>query len=279
MYDVIHLKHVELQHSGRDRMFNELKKRYYNVTREAIALFLTHCPTCQLKKRQARKGLVVRPIISNELNSRCQVDLIDMQSQAVTVKGQTFRHILVYQDHLTKFVQLRALENKTANEVAYHLKHIFSIFGAPHILQSDNGKEFVSGVITQLVSQWPGCKLVHGRPRHSQSQGSVERANQDIQDMIFAWTREKNDPNWTTALPEVQFAKNRTIHRGIQRTPYMAMFGVEPRFGLSTSQLPSDMLNTIVTEEDFEDAWNRSIVGGAENNGSGNSSKIIVKQS
>uniref|UniRef100_A0A914P793 Uncharacterized protein n=1 Tax=Panagrolaimus davidi TaxID=227884 RepID=A0A914P793_9BILA len=28
------------------------------------------------------------------------------------------------------------------------------------------------------------CKLIHSKPRHSQSQGSVERANRDIQDML-----------------------------------------------------------------------------------------------
>jgi len=30
-------------------------------------------------------------------------------------------------------------------------------------------------------------KIVHGKPRHSQSQGSVERANQDIENMLATW--------------------------------------------------------------------------------------------
>ncbi|KAK4872311.1 hypothetical protein RN001_016435 [Aquatica leii] len=34
---------------------------------------------------------------------------------------------------------------------------------------------------------WPGLKLVHEKPRHSQSQGSVERSNQDVRDMLVAW--------------------------------------------------------------------------------------------
>ena len=31
---------------------------------------------------------------------------------------------------------------------------------------------------------WPGSKLFHGKPRHSQSQGSVERANKDVEAML-----------------------------------------------------------------------------------------------
>ncbi|XP_045450666.1 uncharacterized protein LOC123659494 [Melitaea cinxia] len=78
---------------------------------------------------------------------------------------------MVYQDHLTKFVLLRVLQCKRAAEVAYHLNDIFLTIGAPCILQSDNGREFVNNVISELA-------------RHSQSQGSVERANQDIENTI-----------------------------------------------------------------------------------------------
>ena len=37
-----------------------------------------------------------------------------------------------------------------------------------------------NSVITELSAMWDGLKIVHGKPRHSQSQGSVERANRDM---------------------------------------------------------------------------------------------------
>ena len=55
------------------------------------------------------------------------------------------------------------------------------MFGAPIILQSDNDREFVSEVIRELKNMWPDCTIVHGRARHPQSQGSVERSNQDFE--------------------------------------------------------------------------------------------------
>ena len=58
-------------------------------------------------------------------------------------------------------------------------------FGAPSVLQSDNGREFANSIINELSSMWDGLKIVYGKPRHSQSQGSVERTNRDIEDIIM----------------------------------------------------------------------------------------------
>ena len=66
------------------------------------------------------------------------MDLIDFQ----TCADGEFKWLLVYQDHFTKLVQLRPIRAKSAIEVATALFDIFSIFGVPAILQSDNGREF-----------------------------------------------------------------------------------------------------------------------------------------
>ena len=52
--------------------------------------------------------------------------------------------ILVYQDHLKRFAQVFPVKSKLVPEIAYQLLDIFSIFGAPSILQSKNGREFVN---------------------------------------------------------------------------------------------------------------------------------------
>jgi len=70
--------------------------------------------------------------------------------------------------------------------VAHHLLNIFLIFGALNILHSDNGREFVNKVISELCSMWDGVKIVHGKPRHIQTQGSIERANQDFKNILRA---------------------------------------------------------------------------------------------
>ncbi|XP_072398311.1 KRAB-A domain-containing protein 2-like [Diabrotica undecimpunctata] len=151
-------------------MIKELKTKYKNITVELV--YLNLCVPCQKKISIPKKGLIVKPILSSAFNSRCQVNLIDMQSQA----DGDYKFIMVYQDHLSKFVQLRALKTKRAEEVAYHLLEVFTIFGVPHILHSDNGREFANKIIEEVCSMWDELKIVHKKPRHSQSQGSKERS-------------------------------------------------------------------------------------------------------
>ncbi|CAJ0914660.1 unnamed protein product, partial [Mesorhabditis belari] len=81
---------------------------------------------------------------------------------------------------------------------------IFGTFGAPKILQSDNGKEFANRLVKELVNRWPSCRIMHGRPRHSQSQGSVERANQDVEKILCTQLREQQSTRWARILPIVQ---------------------------------------------------------------------------
>ncbi|XP_041369797.1 KRAB-A domain-containing protein 2-like [Gigantopelta aegis] len=134
-FDVVKRAHIATGHGGRDKMVYELTKKYANITIEALNLFKSLCLEYQKKrKRPTTKGIVVKPIISKDFNSRAQVDLIDMQSMS---QGQ-FKWIMVYQDHLTKFCVLRPLTSKRAAEVAFQLLDIFLLLGAPCVLQSDN---------------------------------------------------------------------------------------------------------------------------------------------
>ncbi|XP_048482488.1 KRAB-A domain-containing protein 2-like [Plutella xylostella] len=141
-YDVLSDIHRSCGHGGRDKIQYQIKDRFII------------------------KGIVVKPIISRDFNERGQVDLIDLQS----APDGEFKWLLNYQDHSTKFIHLRPLCTKKASEVATELLKIFLEFGAPYILQSDNGKEFTANIIEEMVKMWPECKIIHGTPRHPQTQ-------------------------------------------------------------------------------------------------------------
>ncbi|XP_060861668.1 KRAB-A domain-containing protein 2-like [Metopolophium dirhodum] len=133
----------------------------YQLDTVAETEWNTSCESCQKKGSKAKKGLVVKPIISSEMNSRCQIDLIDMQAQS---------------------------------------DDIFTTFGAPSILQSGSGREFANKVVTEICAMWPELKIVHGKPRHRLSQGSVERDNQDIANMLATWLTDNRTKKWSEEL-------------------------------------------------------------------------------
>lgn len=198
-YDKLLEAHLQTGHGGRDRMLYYMKNKWL-ISKNTCKLFVSMCKICNRKRAAVRKSVVVKPILSEHFNSRGQVDLMDFQSCA---DGE-YHWLMNYQDHHTKFLHLRPLKSKHAAAVADELLKIFFCFGAPSILQSDNGREFVAEVIRELVSLWPHCKIVHGRPRHPQTQGSVERANGDVENSMRAWMIENSSTNWSRGCYEIQ---------------------------------------------------------------------------
>jgi len=153
------------------------------------------CKICNSKKTQKHANLVIRPLTSDDFNSRGQIDLFNFQSTPF----QSYWWVMDYQDHLTKCCFLRPLKTKEVAEVASELFKIFIDFGAPFILQSDNGREFTAKIIQELARMWPQLKIVHSRSRHPQSQGSVERCNQDTELMLQTWLNDNDTNDWITA--------------------------------------------------------------------------------
>ena len=80
--------------------------------------FLACCESCVNKRGKAKKGLVVKPILSKEALSRMQVDFIDLQS----CPDGEYKYILHLQDHLTKFCLIAAKTSKTAATTGHQLK-------------------------------------------------------------------------------------------------------------------------------------------------------------
>ena len=93
VYDILQKAHNATKHGGRDLMKKEIEKRYSGISRNTIMSYLSLCQPCQLKKAKTRKGLVVKPILSKEMKSRCQVDLIDFQAQ----ENGGYKFVMVYQ--------------------------------------------------------------------------------------------------------------------------------------------------------------------------------------
>lgn len=238
---IIRDMHVATGHKGETKTHKKIKEHYANIPMAAVKSFIENCERCAEKsKKKCARGVVVRPILASSLNERGQVDLIDYQS----LPDGEYKFILHYKEHLTKFSICRPLKRKTAADVAAELLHIFLTFGAPRVLQSDNGREFTANIIDNLAEVWTDVVLINGKPRYPQSQGSVERGNCVVKDSLVAWMRDNKTSSWTSGLPFVQWGINTTYSEAIKMTPYEAVFGQKARMGLATA-VPKDLLKGI----------------------------------
>ncbi|XP_070183031.1 KRAB-A domain-containing protein 2-like [Littorina saxatilis] len=215
--------HVHVGHGGRDKTWAEIKANYAGVHHSAVSVFLKTCPSC--RQRQVVKSLPSgKAMINLSFLLRVQIDLIDFRSRP----DRDFKWILHARDCFSKFSWAYPLESKTAAEVAGHLFDQFCTFGPPRLLQSDNGREFTANVIREVCDLWPGTVIIHGRPRHPESQGCIERGNGDLQLKLGKWM-DTNGPQWSRGLKSVVHSINTSVSSATGTTPYELVFGQKPR--------------------------------------------------
>ena len=112
----------------------------------------------------------------------------------------------------------------------------------------------VGQVVDELQRLWPGVEMVKGRPRHSESQGGIERSNRLVQKRLHAWMLQNDSKNWSIGLPFVQWSINTDYHSGIKKTPYEVRYGQKAVRGLTDLPLTRELSARLATEEDLWDA-------------------------
>lgn len=216
---IIALSHSE-GHHGINREHRYISERYAGITREHVAEYVRSCIRC-MKFEPIPKTEPLQPIIATRPFERLQIDLIDLKSHAS--KNCGFAYVANLVDCFSRYCFTKAIKEKTAEEVLKFLQETFATFGFPGILQSDNGKEFKNSLVSQFCSE-NGIKIIHGRPRHPQSQGKVERLNQTLARSLGKCCINDN-PVWIDKLQTVTKRYNLAVHTAFNDTPFFAFFG------------------------------------------------------
>lgn len=126
----------------------------------AVQKFVQLCPICNLKAAQTSQPRL-KPIRSEKVWERIQLDLIDMRSTPCTDDNKIFKWIAHVVDHYSKFHIIWPQEQKTADAVVSGFEtRVLSVFGLPKILQCDNGLEFKNETMRACISRWEGKKLI-----------------------------------------------------------------------------------------------------------------------
>ena len=92
-------------------------------------------------------------------------------------------YIISIIDHFSKFAKNFVIDKKDQNTVLEKINEFIDLFGKPQKILTDNGKEFKNKKFNNYCHK-NEINLIHGRPRHPQTQGLVERYNRTIKDML-----------------------------------------------------------------------------------------------
>jgi transposase InsO family protein len=81
------------------------------------------------------------------------------------------RYILVCIDYITKWVEAKALFKANEQSVEYFLyEYIFTRFGVPREIVTDQGTQFTSRIINSITEQYK-IKQMTSSPYHPQANG------------------------------------------------------------------------------------------------------------
>jgi hypothetical protein len=136
-----------------------------------------------------------------------------------------FNNVLIVVDHLTRRAHfLPCTKSAIAEETAtLFLQGVYRLHGLPRVLVSDRDPKFVCG-FWQTLWRRLGTRRNMSSNRHPETDGLTERVNSPFQQLLRCFCC-YDGSDWTTPLPQVEFAYNYSPALGIEHTPFEANFG------------------------------------------------------
>lgn len=133
-------------HFGVDRTLHKISSRYYwPHMRRDVSSYLAKCIDCQRFKISNFKpsGLLQTPVQAQ----RFEILSIDLFGP-LPETSEGFKWIFIVEDTASRWVELFSLKTATAEECAKCLvNEVVLRYGVPRKVISDNGPQFVSGVM------------------------------------------------------------------------------------------------------------------------------------
>ena len=219
-----------MAHQSKDAIYQLMKKRYtWEGMYRDIKEYTQTCWECQ-QRGTARQNNMKRTIPPTDMFERWGIDIVGPLPQ--TEDGN--RYIVVAMDYFTRWPEARPLRYANVQTVAKFIyEEIICRYGAPKVIQSDQGTHFVNETIGLLTQKFQ-IRYSLSSPYHPQSNGLVERFNKTLCEGIAKVAESIKD--WDDYIQPVLFAYRIKELRISKHSPYYLIYGKEP-------VLPMDMVS------------------------------------
>ena len=172
--------HSAIAHRGRDKTDHYVRERYAGINQEVTELFVSLCTLHQSQRSVTSymKKPVINPIAADSFLKHVEIDLTDFRNLLCSCSS-SHKWMLHINDHYSKYSWLIPLTSKTC-EVVQALQNVFFMFGFPHTLHSDNGKEFTGQKMKDFCKTNPLHKFMALRERQPRSQGPLSSSLEKV---------------------------------------------------------------------------------------------------
>lgn len=242
--NALHAYHDSLAgggHLGIEKVRTALVLKYYwpRMYQDVIN-YVKSCDRCQHAKKDynpAKPPMAALPITKRF--DRWHIDILGPLYK--TTEG--YEYILVCIDSFTRWIEAFPLRTQSAKETATILfQQIFCRYGAPRVLFSDRGRNFMSKLVNALCEMFDITQH-HTSAYHPNTNGLVERQNSTIAASLRSYCGGTSQEEWPKTLHGVLMAyrKSPSMH-STEHSPYQLVFGEEMRLPFDVSLQPKDNL-------------------------------------
>ena len=165
------------------------------------------------------------------------------------------KYILNVTDQLTEWSISVCISDLTDDTTAKAIEeNVFFKYGAPTILISDQGTNYMSSDFEEFLKSW-NVKHHRSSPAHPQSNGMVEKFNGTLA-MLLHSLANHNPENWDLYVPMAVYSYNVSWNAATKATPYYLVFGLDPDpvFTKKLGCSPADIHQDISLEQAREQA-------------------------
>lgn len=222
--------HRRYGHLGWPGLKDILKNRAWwpSIERDVQAQ-IGRCPECQAAKGP-KTDSVRGPRHTLE---RTDIQLFDSWSiDLIGILPKTYnnnRWIITAIERSTGWPITEAVSDATSQTVIKFIhERIFSIYGIPNEILTDNGSNLVSEA-TESYLHSTSLKHRTTTPYHPQTNGKVERFNSTIGSMLTKYLYGKPVRMWDEYLSQATFAVRLRTHAVSKYSPFFLLYGVQPR--------------------------------------------------
>jgi hypothetical protein len=218
---------------------------YWPRMHRDIERYVSRCTTCnKAKSRLNPHGLYMHLPVPSAPWEAISMDFV----LGLPRTKRWIDSVYVVVDHFSKMAHFIPC-HKTDN--ASHVADLFFteivwLHGVPNTV-SDRDAKFLRHFWRTLWFKL-GTKLLFSTTCHPQTDGQTEVVNRTLSTMLRAILKD-NLRLWEECLPHIEFAYNRSIHSTTKLSPFMVVYGLNPRAPTDLLPLPTyEIVNLDATQ-------------------------------
>ena len=223
--EVLSLAHASPMagHLGVNKTYRKILAHFYwPKLKHDVVQFCRTCHVCQVvgKPNQPIPVAPLKPVPAcGEPFGDILIDCVGPLPK--TKSGNKFLFTIMCKS--THFPEAIPLRNIKAPKIIDALVRFFTFVGLPKSIQSDQGSNFMSGIMQQVMFQL-GIKQYRSSAYHPESQGVLERFHQTLKNMIRAYCTQYQS-EWDQGIHLLLFAAREAVQESLGFSLFELVFG------------------------------------------------------